>query len=127
MSRYELRRRGRFRDDLYYRLCSDIVVVPPLRQRFREDSGELDLLVSHLVGRILGEDVDEFSAAVTTEIRAALADDYPWPGNVRELEQAVKRKLIVGSYRGEAVVVPRAAREPRGRGSQERARQTDER
>ena len=76
MSRYELRRRGRFRDDLYYRLCSDIVVVPPLRQRFREDSGELDLLVSHLVGRILGEDVDEISAAVTTEIRAALADDY---------------------------------------------------
>ena len=61
ITRCDLRERlaaGSFRDDLYYRLCSDIVVVPPLRQRFREDSGELDLLVSHLVGRILGEDVD---------------------------------------------------------------------
>ncbi|GAI37824.1 unnamed protein product, partial [marine sediment metagenome] len=37
----QLRRQGRFRDDFYYRLCSDCIVVPALQQRIRENPDEL--------------------------------------------------------------------------------------
>src|SRR5512133_1671932 len=41
-----LRRGGQFRDDFFYRLCSDVVVVPTLRQRIEEEPGELDDLIA---------------------------------------------------------------------------------
>ena len=40
----ELREKDAFRDDFFYRLCSDVIVSPPLRQRIAEDPRELDLL-----------------------------------------------------------------------------------
>src|SRR5688572_5779875 len=49
-----LRRDGRFRDDFFYRLCSDVIEVPPLRLRLAESPGELEELVRLLVGRIAG-------------------------------------------------------------------------
>jgi transcriptional regulator with AAA-type ATPase domain len=97
----ELRRGGHLRDDFYYRLCSDVVVVPPLRQRLSEDPGELDRLVAHLVVRMTGEDAPEIVATVRAAIQKNLDRDYPWPGNVRELEQAVRRILVTRSYRGD--------------------------
>ncbi|MEW6486914.1 MAG: sigma 54-interacting transcriptional regulator [Thermodesulfobacteriota bacterium] len=97
-----LRRDGRFRDDLYYRLCSDVVVVPPLRRRLAEDPRELGLLVAHLAARALGGEEPEIAAAVEEALARDLLPAYPWPGNVRELEQAVRRVLLTGSYRGEA-------------------------
>jgi len=107
----DLRREGKFRADLYYRLCSDIVAMPSLRQRLQEDPGELDLLVSHLVGRMVGVEVPEISRVVVEEIRRTLPEDYPWPGNVRELEQAVRRSLLVGPYLGDIVAAPRRSSE----------------
>ena len=50
-----LRGPGGFRDDFYYRLCSDTITVPPLRQRFREDPRELDALLGHIMARVAGK------------------------------------------------------------------------
>ena len=94
----QLRRDGRFRDDFFYRLCSDVIEVPTLRQRLAESAGELAVLVRQLVGRIVATQ----DAALVAEILEALERDLPrgydWPGNVRELEQAVRRILLTGRY-----------------------------
>jgi hypothetical protein len=91
----ELRREGRFRDDFYYRLCSDVIEVPSLRQRISESPRELELLVGLLVGRICGT---HDAARVLEVLQRDLPRDYAWPGNVRELEQAVRRILLTGRY-----------------------------
>jgi transcriptional regulator with PAS, ATPase and Fis domain len=97
----ELRNRGQFRDDFYYRLCSDIVTVPSLRQRLQEDPEELDELIVHLLNRMIGGAVTEAVELVRGVIDKNIGQDYPWPGNVRELEQAVRRILIMHEYRGD--------------------------
>ena len=93
-----LRREGRFRSDFFYRLCSDVIEVPPLRQRIAESPEELEHLVRLLVARIAGAEVPELVARVIEALEASLPPAYPWPGNVRELEQAVRRILLTGRY-----------------------------
>ncbi len=93
-----LRRDGGFRDDFFYRLCSDQVEVPPLRQRLREDPGELDELLRHIVGRLCGNPDDALAEQVKHGILDGVGPDYAWPGNVRELEQAARRVLLKGTY-----------------------------
>ena len=93
-----LRRDGRFREDFFYRLCSDVIEVPTLRQRIAESSGELELLVRLLVGRIAGTADAELVAKVLGAFERDLPRGYPWPGNVRELEQALRRVLLTGRY-----------------------------
>ena len=97
----ELRSRERMRDDFFYRLCSDIITVPPLRQRIQEDPAELDDLLAHTVRRMLGKPSPELSKMVHMVIDQQLGDDYPWPGNVRELEQCVRQVLLNQTYRGD--------------------------
>jgi DNA-binding NtrC family response regulator len=92
-----LRSTGQFRDDFFYRLCSDIITVPPLRQRIAEEPAELDDLIGLIVTRLTGEAAPELVGAV----RGAVDKHYPWPGNVRELEQAVRRILLTRQYRGD--------------------------
>jgi transcriptional regulator with AAA-type ATPase domain len=94
----QLRRDGRFRDDFFYRLCSDVIEVPTLRQRLEESAGELELLVRLLVGRIASTQDSALVAAVLEALERGLPRGYPWPGNVRELEQAVRRILLTGRY-----------------------------
>ena len=93
-----LRREGRFRDDFFYRLCSDVIEVPTLRQRLAESPAELEQLVRLLVARIAGSEASELVAEVLESLERSLPRDYPWPGNVRELEQAVRRVLLTGRY-----------------------------
>jgi hypothetical protein len=93
-----LRRDGRFRDDFFYRLCSDVIEVPTLRQRIAESSGELEQLVKLLVARIAGGETSAPADAVLDALKGSLPRGYPWPGNVRELEQAVRRILLTGRY-----------------------------
>jgi len=102
----ELRRGGRFRDDFFYRLCSDVIEVPTLRQRIAESLGELEQLVRLLVARVTGAEAPEFVATVLEALQSGLPRGYAWPGNVRELEQAVRRILLTGRYTAE---VPQAA------------------
>ena len=97
-----LRARGVFRDDFFYRLSSDVITLPPLRQRLAEDLRELDDLTDFTVARTLGGASPEVSESVRAVLRRDLPRNYPWPGNVRELEQAIRRILLTGSYTGEA-------------------------
>jgi hypothetical protein len=90
-----LRREGTFRDDFYYRLCSDLITVPPLRQRIRENSRELDRLVEFLMLRICGS---ERSFPMVGKLKESVGKNYAWPGNVRELEQAIRRIMLTGTY-----------------------------
>jgi DNA-binding NtrC family response regulator len=112
-----LRRDGRFRDDFYYRLCSDVIEMPTLRQRLAESAGELELLVRIIVARIAGTG----DAQVAADVLERLPRGYAWPGNVRELEQAVRRVLLTGRYTGE--LAPVAADEEQRLAEQVRAGQ----
>jgi len=82
-------RTGRFREDLYYRLATIPLHVPPLRQR----PMDLPLLASRLLSssaRSLDKPVDGFSVAVLAALAA-----YPWPGNVRELQNEILRMVAL--------------------------------
>jgi len=101
----ELRRQGKFRDDFFYRLCSDVIELPTLRQRIAESPKELEQLIELLVARIAGREAPELVASVLESLQKGLPRGYAWPGNVRELEQAVRRILLTGRY---AADLPRA-------------------
>ncbi|MGE0789904.1 MAG: sigma 54-interacting transcriptional regulator [Sandaracinaceae bacterium] len=94
----EARRERRFRNDFYYRLCSDVIEVPPLRVRIAEDPRELGVLVTSLVDRIVGAPAPDVTGRVLEVIGESLPDDYAWPGNVRELEQCVRRVLLTDRF-----------------------------
>ncbi|HEY3490584.1 MAG TPA: sigma 54-interacting transcriptional regulator [Candidatus Deferrimicrobiaceae bacterium] len=100
----DLMREGRFREDLYYRLCSDEITLPTLRQRLREDPGELGRLVSSILSRLDPAASGREERLVMAALRDGISPDYPWPGNVRELEQAVKRVILTGRYEGREAV-----------------------
>jgi DNA-binding NtrC family response regulator len=93
-------RAGRFREDFYYRLCSDQLATPSLREQLDAAPGELETLVDHIAGRLL--DADE-AAAFTRDtlawIEKNLGARYVWPGNFRELEQCVRNLVLRGEYR----------------------------
>ncbi len=97
----ELRRDGRFRDDLYFRLCSDEIVLPTLRQRLQEDPQELDLLLGSTLAHLYGETSSSKIESLRNILMRDVGTGYQWPGNVRELQQAVKRIILTGRYRGE--------------------------
>jgi DNA-binding NtrC family response regulator len=94
----ELRGGGLFRDDFYYRLCSDIIAVPTLLQRVQEDPRELDDLIDHVLNRLVGEMSADIRKNVTEAVERRLPPGYSWPGNVRELEQCIRRILLKKSY-----------------------------
>ncbi|MFK7817343.1 MAG: sigma-54-dependent transcriptional regulator [Planctomycetaceae bacterium] len=73
--------KGRFREDLYYRINVMSLQLPPLRER----EGDLPLLIKHF----LGEDWE-----VEPEAQAAL-ENYEWPGNVRQLSNALERATVL--------------------------------
>ena len=97
-----LRREGSFRDDFFYRLCSDQVEIPTLRLRLQESPSELEALVSHILSRLSGDAQAGTLSAVLEAIEKGVGRDYGWPGNVRELEQAVRCILLTGVYCGDA-------------------------
>src|SRR5687768_16660820 len=86
------------RRDFFYRLCSDVIRVPTLRQRIAESDEELPTLVRILVERLTG------SAEPAGRVLVSLPKHHSWPGNVREPEQAVRRVLLTGRYVPETMV-----------------------
>ena len=82
---------GRFRKDLFYRLNSVTIHVPPLRDRM-EDVAELANYFLFRFDRELGLDLRGFDPAVLE-----LFQGYSWPGNVRELQGALKQAMLRSS------------------------------
>lgn len=105
-----LRREGLFREDFFYRLCSDVIELPTLHQRLQEDPEELRRLVAHVLTVTAGDHLGELVEMVVTALRRDVGADYAWPGNVRELEQAVRRILLTGGYQPATPVNRRKAR-----------------
>lgn len=91
-------RRGGFREDLYYRLCSDQVVTPSLSEQLSANPAVLHDLVLFLAQRVAGADAEPLAAEVEKWIGEHLVPGYAWPGNYRELEQCVRNVLIRRNY-----------------------------
>ena len=82
---------GEFRADLFYRINTFTIELPPLRDRH----GDIPLLAQHFVmlhAAQLGRDVSAISQAMLDEL-----ESYSWPGNVRELESVIQRALITAT------------------------------
>jgi transcriptional regulator with AAA-type ATPase domain len=89
----------RFREDLYYRLCSDQIATPSLAEQLADSPQIMRELVVYMARRVAGAEADELAVEVVAWIDQNLEADYPWPGNYRELEQCVKNVLIRRDYR----------------------------
>jgi two-component system response regulator HydG len=84
---------GQFREDLYYRLSTLVLHLPPLRER-----GEDVLLLARHFLEMLSEQYGLPQRPLAPEIRRAILS-HTWPGNVRELRNAIERALLLGDGR----------------------------
>ncbi len=91
-------RSGRFREDFYYRLCSDRIYTPSLREQLQDSPGDLYQLVLHIARRFSEEEAEPLAREATDWIDANLGRHYAWPGNVRELEQCFRNVVIRRHY-----------------------------
>jgi DNA-binding NtrC family response regulator len=91
-------RRGRFREDLYYRLCSDRIETPQLGEHLDDSPDALAGLISFIVRRIAPEESNTLRQEVLSWVEQNLGLEYRWPGNIRELEQCVRNVLIRQRY-----------------------------
>ncbi|TFG93743.1 MAG: PAS domain S-box protein [Syntrophobacterales bacterium] len=82
-------RKGRFRQDLYYRLNVFPITVPPLRQRKDDIPAMVQAFVARY-SRKMGKEITSIKKETMTALH-----DYPWPGNVRELESIIERAVIL--------------------------------
>jgi DNA-binding NtrC family response regulator len=92
-------RAGRFRGDLYYRLCADQIRTPSLREQLDDSPENLHELLTFTVRRVVGEDAESTLGEVEEWIHNNLPVAYAWPGNYRELEQCVRNIVIRRAYR----------------------------
>jgi chemotaxis protein methyltransferase CheR len=84
-------RRGRFREDLWYRLNIFPITVPPLRERMEDIALMVDFFVNKISKR-LGKSIESIPTSAMNALQ-----DYQWPGNVRELENVLERAVINSS------------------------------
>lgn len=81
--------KGKFREDLYYRLNVLPIHIPPLRERCED----IPLLVAHFVGMLSRKFDRTFTGIEKRSMEAMLR--YDWPGNVRELQNVLERAMIL--------------------------------
>ncbi|MEM7050163.1 MAG: sigma 54-interacting transcriptional regulator [Acidobacteriota bacterium] len=99
--------RGAFRQDLYYRLCSDTIETPSLAERLDDDPAELGDLLTTLAARLVDpDDAPALASEVQAWVEENLGREYRWPGNVRELGQCLRNVLIRRDYRPAKVTAP---------------------
>jgi two-component system, NtrC family, response regulator AtoC len=79
---------GSFRSDLYYRINTISVTLPPLRERL----ADIPLLAAHFLSRAS----DGVQRTLSADAIDAL-QNYPWPGNVRELRNVIERAALVST------------------------------
>ena len=99
---------GDFREDLFYRINVVPISLPPLRER----TGDVPLLVQHMIERHGAGRSYRISAAAM-----AALERYPWPGNVRELENAVQRAIALAGDARELVLSNLVQLDERWRGA----------
>jgi DNA-binding NtrC family response regulator len=92
-------RKGSFREDLYFRLCSDQITTPPLAQQIADSPETLRELIVYMTRRVAGPEGESLAGEVAEWIEQHLGPAYAWPGNYREMEQCVKNVLIRRDYR----------------------------
>jgi transcriptional regulator with GAF, ATPase, and Fis domain len=81
--------KGKFREDLIYRLNVFTIKVPPLRER----TGDIRLLANHFAKKY-SQKIDRPAKALSPEALQCL-ETYPFPGNVRELENEIERAVAL--------------------------------
>jgi two-component system NtrC family response regulator len=91
--------RGRFREDLFYRLNVVHVVLPPLNQR----TEDIRPLVAHFIEKYASAHRKGLPITHVEQEVERLFFDYSWPGNVRELENVIERAMVMCS--GETIKV----------------------
>ena len=82
-------RTGRFREDLYYRLCVFPISVPPLRER----AEDIPHLIRHFLLRFAAEEGKRVRGVSAQAL--AMLTGFAWPGNVRQLENAIYRAVVL--------------------------------
>lgn len=91
---------GKFRSDLWYRLSSFPIFLPPLRER----SGDIPLLVNHFVNKYAIQVGKTFSKIPKKTINQL--NRYSWPGNIRELDNVISRAVVVSAEENLQVQLP---------------------
>lgn len=99
-------REGRFREDLYYRLATVTIQLPPLRERIIDIPALANSMLEDAMSS-LGKQVDGFSDEALACMQA-----YHWPGNVRELQNEIQHMLVMSnaSILGAELLSPRVLR-----------------
>jgi transcriptional regulator with PAS, ATPase and Fis domain len=82
-------REGRLREDLYFRLNTIVLTIPPLRSR----SDDIPLLCDHFLEKYCR--VHQFDLKILSAAALAQLMQYRWRGNVRELEHAIERGVVM--------------------------------
>ncbi len=90
----ELVREKVFREDLYYRITTLAIKVPPLRERREDVSSMISYFITHYARRN-----DRAIAGITWEAIHIL-EEYAWPGNVRELAAEIERLVLYADENG---------------------------
>jgi transcriptional regulator with GAF, ATPase, and Fis domain len=91
---------GRFRSDLWYRLNSFPIIIPPLRDR----TEDIPLFVTHFVNQYSAKIGKQFKKIPKKIIRQL--QRYSWPGNVRELDNVISRAVIISQEGNLQVQLP---------------------
>jgi DNA-binding NtrC family response regulator len=82
-------RKGRFREDLFYRLSVVPIHIPPLRERL----DDIPILADHFLDKFADKAGREIKA-ISPQVKKALLQ-YEWPGNIRELENTIERAVVL--------------------------------
>ncbi len=81
--------KGAFRSDLFYRINTFVIEIPPLRER----AADIPELARHFLSRSNRREKREVQGFAPRAMEALCS--HPWPGNVRELQHAVERAVLV--------------------------------
>lgn len=89
---------GTFRQDLYFRLCGDLVHTPTLREQLRDTPEDLAHFVRYIAVQMGPDEPESIVRDALSWIEQNVPRDYPWPGNFRELEQCVRNVVVHNHY-----------------------------
>jgi transcriptional regulator with AAA-type ATPase domain len=88
---------GNFREDFYYRLCSDVIETPSLVEQLEDSADEFEFLTDFICHRIAPAEAAGLKKDVL-DWRQRSGRNHHWPGNMRELEQCVRNVMIHNDY-----------------------------